>query len=388
MQIGIDVSRIIEGNIGGVNVYTYNLINALAKIDQKNKYLLYPYFWECFPVRKYNKNIFPQQKNFSIHCQKIPLSFIRNLWYSKIFPKEFLLNIKKIDLIHSPSYTVPEINNKKLIVTIHDLTFFLYPEWHTFLNRRFSINQCVKATRFADRIITDSFNTKEDIKKILHIEEEKIVVIPLAAREIYCPLDNKEKLKEKLKEKYDLKEEFILYVGALEPRKNVKTLIYAFDTLIKEYKEILLVVISGASWLEEDIYKLVEKLNLKDKIKFLKLIPEEELPIFYNLAKIFVYPSLYEGFGFPVLEALSCGTPVITSNTSSLPEVVGNAAIMVNPLDTKVLAEKMYEVLTNRELQLKLKKAGIKRAKEFSWEKTAKETLKIYEEVFEEKNLY
>jgi glycosyltransferase involved in cell wall biosynthesis len=225
-------------------------------------------------------------------------------------------------------------------------------------------------------IISISHHTKYDMLKHFKIPEDKIKVIHLAANECYKPLKEDEIYK--INEKYSLNHPYILYVGGLEPKKNIPTLLKAFYKLKKHDVNHKLVITGEKRWNYKSIFETIDKLNLQKEVIFTGYIPDEDLPALYNAADLFVYPSLYEGFGLPPLEAMACGTPVITSNTSSLPEVVGDAGIMVNPYDIDELTNKMYKVLTNEGLTEELSKKGLERAKLFSWKKCAEETLNTY----------
>jgi glycosyltransferase involved in cell wall biosynthesis len=289
---------------------------------------------------------------------------------------------KKVDIVHcinaEPIYLKPK--NAKLINTIYDIIPYLFPETYTF-STSFRFKCILPITlKISDKIIVISHHTKKDIIKHFKIPEDKIKVIHLAANENYKPL--KENEINKVRKKYNLNYPFILYVGGLEPKKNIPTLLKALYKLKKQGIEHKLVITGEKRWKYKSIFETMEKLNLQRDVIFTGYVPDEDLPALYNAADLFVYPSLYEGFGLPPLEAMQCGTPVITSNTSSLPEVVGDAGIMVNPYDVDELANEMYEVLTNDGLRDELSKKGLERAKLFSWKKCAEETLKVYEEVY------
>lgn len=215
-----------------------------------------------------------------------------------------------------------------------------------------------------------------DIIRYFKIPENKIKVIYLGVDEDYKPLSETEI--RKVRQKYHLNYPFILYVGSLISHKNIPTLIKAFYKLKKYGLPHKLVITGKRGWKYKNIFEIISKLNLQKDVVFTGYVQREDLPALYNAADLFVYPSLYEGFGLPPLEAMACGTPVITSNTSSLPEVVGNAGIMVDPYDIDGLAKAMYEVLTNEGLRAELRKRGLERAKMFSWKKTAEETLNVY----------
>jgi len=231
----------------------------------------------------------------------------------------------------------------------------------------------------ADQIIAISNSTKQDLIRYFQVPEEKITVTHLAADECFQPLPfDKVQV---FREKYGLDFPFILYVGTLEPRKNLPTLIKAFYYLKKKNIHHKLVIAGGKGWKYDPIFQTISDLNLIKDIHFTGYVPKEDLPLLYNAADAFVYPSLYEGFGLPPLEAMACGCPVITSNTSSLPEVVGDAGIMINPCDYDKLAEAIDNIISDTDLKIQFSKMGQVRAAQFSWNKCAEETLKIYNDL-------
>ena len=254
-------------------------------------------------------------------------------------------------------------------MTIHDLTFIKYPEYVPLIVKTYTerIKRCLKWT---DLIITMAETTKEDIVHYLQVNPHKIWVIPLASR--YSVQEN-------LKIPNTDEQPYILFVGTFEPRKNIKTLVLAFDYLKKKFDlPHRLVLIGKKGWGYESILKCIENSAYKKDIYHLNYLADELVAQFYQQAEVFVYPSFYEGFGLPVLEAMNLGTPVITSNVSSLPEVVDSAAITINPQDFIELAEAIFKVLSNDDLRKQLILDGRARAQKFSWEKTAQQTLEAY----------
>ncbi|AHL23102.1 glycosyltransferase family 4 protein [Thermococcus nautili] len=372
MKVGIIADRLNRTSMG-VGAYVYNLINEISKINRDILYL----------VNYEENNLFLGldriiiKNPFEKFSKKLPYY----LWH--IYLNYYLITKKlDLDIIHIPENPtiIQKLKSYKKVVTIHDVMPYLFPKFYHLALRytyRFLLPRTLKT---ADAIIADSHNTKLDIIKYFKIPEEKIRVVHLGVDEDYKPLPENEV--EKIKQKYNLNYPFILYVGGLAPNKNVSTLIKAYYKLKKKKFEHKLLITGVKRYKYEDIFELIGKLNLQRDIIFTGYVPREDLPSLYNAADLFVYPSLYEGFGLPPLEAMACGTPVITSNTSSLPEVVGNAGIMVNPYDVNGLTKAMYEVLTNKGLREELSKKGLRRAKLFSWRKTAEETLKVYEEVY------
>ena len=235
------------------------------------------------------------------------------------------------------------------------------------------------AAKKAERIIAVSSSTKKDIMKLLNISSEKIRVIYLGIGSLYHPLEKKEV--EDFRRKEEIFGSFILYVGTLKKRKNVLNIIRAYKKIKEKGIKEKLVIVGNKSGEYQNIYKAVKRSKLEKDVFFSGYVDEALLPFYYNSAFLFIYPSLYEGFGLPILEAMASGTPVITSNVSSLPEVVGDAAILVNPNNIEEMAEMMQKVLTNQKLREKMREKGLKRAKLFSWERCARETLNLYEEI-------
>jgi glycosyltransferase involved in cell wall biosynthesis len=375
--IGIDISRTVE-EVMGVGSYAKNLIYALAKIDSENDYLLYGIFYDCYP-KEWKKAAIPKSPNFKLY-QKNSLSWlVRRKWRNGRKYGEKLLG--QIDLLHSTAYTMPPISTIKAVVTIHDLSCFVYPQYHTEANYQFVTKNVHQAARHANFIIADSENTKKEIIRFLHVPEEKIDVIYLAAGEAFNKKCSSESIIQ-IRNKYGIKNPYFLVVGSIEPRKNLASALIAFKAL-REIRRIdyQFVVAGGKGWENESFYQLLKKLNIDNSLILTGYIPEGDLPGLYQGAEVFVYPSFYEGFGLPVLEAMASGTPVITSNTSSLPEVAGDAAVLINPTEIFDLYEAMEAVVTKPSLREELKGKGLEQSKKFSWEKTAQQTLQVYHNV-------
>jgi glycosyltransferase involved in cell wall biosynthesis len=274
------------------------------------------------------------------------------------------------------------VESRKL-ATIHDLIPYIMPETVGKGYLLKFLKDMPKIIENCDSLITVSEYSKQDILKFFPIDKEKIFVTPLAADDKYKPLD-KEKCREFLSKQYNINNPFILYIGGFSPRKNVKALITAFAKVYKDLgKDYNLVIVGAARDQGQYLSELSNNLELTEKIIFTGFSPEEDLPILYNGCDVFVYPSLYEGFGLPPLEAMSCGTPVITSNLTSIPEVVGNAGILINPHNEHELINALGNLLTSESLQNEFSKKGLKRANHFSWEKTAAKTLEVYKKVYE-----
>lgn len=382
MKIGIDCSLVPEVR-SGVGQYTLELVRALARLDEVNEYTLYPFFYNIFNPR-YKDAVLPKAANFKTAFRDIPApGLFRYLWYGAMpgFIKERMLG--DVEVVHSTTFSAPRFKDKKkrLVVTIYDLTVLTHPECHKWMNRKI-VERGLRATvKNADAVIAISQNTKADIMNILRIPEERITVTYLAAGTEFKENVDVER-RNAVKDKYGLPEKYMFFLGSLEPRKNIKTLIKAYSILPESLKkEFSLVVAGGVEWLSSDIPAFVKSLNIEDKVVFAGYIESADKGALYSMASVFVYPSLYEGFGLPILEAMASGTPVVTSNTSSMPEVAGNAAILVSPLDSQEMSAAMARILDDKDHFKDLRAKGLVRAAAFSWDRCAAETLEVYKKV-------
>lgn len=303
----------------------------------------------------------------------------RLIWEQTAFP--WLLRRLGVDLLHSMHYTRPAFLPCASVVTFHDMTFFLYPHLHTRAKRLFFPRAIRFSARRADALLAISESTRQDAIRLLHIPPEKITATPLGVTPQFRPITDPEKL-QAVRERYNLPEHFLLYVGLVEPRKNLPLLLRAYDCLVREQGDIPpLVIVGRPGWGYAEVLAEIERRGLKEKVHFTGYLPLEELPIVYNLADIFIYPTIYEGFGLPPLEALACGAPVITSAVSSLPEHIGKAGLLVPPQDEGALAQAIGSVLSDPALAIRLKRLGPQQASQFTWQRTAQETLQVYQRV-------
>ena len=371
LTISLDATA-LRPNPSGIGYYVYNLIEALYQLQSSENFQLNLFYQPS--VKNWlrgNLSASEQLQNYPhTHCLPIPTT-LSNLLTK--FPNPALAYFEKYlqypDIVHGTDHIVYPCQKSFKVMTIHDLTFIKYPEYVPLIVKTYTerIKRCLKWT---DLIITMAETTKEDIVHYLQVNPHKIWVIPLASR--YS-------IQENLKTSPTDEQPYILFVGTFEPRKNIKTLVLAFDYLKKKFDlPHRLVLIGKKGWGYESILKYIENSTYKKDIYHLNYLADEVVAQFYQHAEVFVYPSFYEGFGLPVLEAMNLGTPVITSNVSSLPEVVDSAAITINPQDFIELAEAIFKVLSNDDLRKQLILDGRARAQRFSWEKTAKQTLEAY----------
>lgn len=372
MRIAINTLSLNRTKAGMGN-YICNLVNNLARMDRKNSYHIL--------VSDNNGKFFRiRQGNFrTINLGKgVTRGLNRFLWEQFSLPGYLKKN--RIDILHSPGFVTPLMSKAKNIVSIADMTFINYPEVHTLFKRAYFRLFMPRSIRNADKILAISESTKKDILKLVKVDPEKIKVTHLAHGREFSVKDKK-KARAFAKTRYGINPPFILFVGMIEPRKNLERLFRAFLELKKEGIPHELVIVGKKGWKYKGIFKTVKELMLEDDIIFTGYVPDNDLAILYNASEMLAYPCLYEGFGIPILEAMACGCPVITSNVSSMPEVAGDAALLVNPEKTGEIASAMRKVIYDERLQKELKRKGKLQSSRFSWENTARQTLTAYEKV-------
>ncbi|MBI4053891.1 MAG: glycosyltransferase family 4 protein [Candidatus Doudnabacteria bacterium] len=385
MRIGIDCRTILNPDAGekaGVAHYTYHLVKTLLAQDKLDEFVL---FFDHRARDIFRNFLEPNTiiRFFSYSKYKKYLPFV----YSHILSAS-TLDAEKLQVYHSPANVVPLRYRGKYIVTVHDLA--IYREPRVFPARQgFSIKYLVpKSVQRADRVIAVSNSTKKDIQEFFGVPEQKISVIyeGVDHARFSAPHDIS-KVREHLKNTYQITKDYILFVGTLEPRKNLIRLLEGFYQLVSRQPQIKkryqLVLAGAKGWLYDEIFEEAKNRNLQDMVIFPGYLPIHDLPKLYQGATFFVYPSLYEGFGLPVLEAMAAGTPVITSNNSSLVELAGGACELVDPYDTEGMSRALQRLVEDVDYRRKLSKRGKARAREFSWEKCAQETLAVYRGVGE-----
>ncbi|MGH4138456.1 glycosyltransferase family 4 protein [Clostridium sp.] len=370
MRIAIDARGINFYSGTGIGTYTENVLKNLINIDIINNYHV---FWSGD-----NYETIKRENCKIVMTSKKHQRFFEDYYFPANILKE------KIDIYHMPQNGIgfsEEISCKK-IITIHDLIPYVMPETVGKGYLLKFLKEMPLIIGGCDGIITVSEFSKRDILKFFPIDESKIFVTPLAADKKYAPLD-KTLCKDFLKDMYNLTDPFILYLGGFSERKNVSSVLTAFSRVYKDLeKKYNLVIVGGYKDSSQKLLKLTHELGLDSHVIFTGFVPEEHLPIFYNSCDTFIYPSFYEGFGLPPLEAMNCGTPVIASNLTSIPEVVGDGGILINPYDISEISSAIGNLLSNEKLRSELSSKGLKRASEYSWQNTALNTLKVYESVY------
>ncbi len=369
MRIGID-ARLVHYQRAGIGQYTLRLAQALAAVDNENSYVI-------LQSRKDRKPLV-EQANARRHGLWTPPHHRFEQW---TLPAELLP--LRLDVLHCPDFIPPFRRTCRAVITVHDVAFLRFPGLLTDESARY-YGQIGRAVQSADHIIAVSESTKHDLVTLLGAPEGKITVVYEAAGPFFRPVTDEQTLLA-VRARYGIQGNYILFVSTIEPRKNIPVLLHAYARLRDGWQgpgDLPRLVLAGKKgWLYQNVFAVTEDLGLASSVIFTGAVPVEDLPALYSGALLFVLPSLYEGFGLSVLEAMSCGAPVITSNTSSLPEVAGDAAILVNPQDMVGLTVAMQRLLTDESLPRELSARGLAQAARFSWERAARETLEVYRAV-------
>lgn len=365
MHIGFD-ARYVQGPNTGVTQYILNLLNGISRIDKNNTYSIF-----LSNLNYCNK--IPAVDNFDIKVNSSNSLIWKNVW----LPKE--IRRLNIDVVHFPAYTGSFVNTGKNVVTVHDVMHKVNPGWFSKKELILMDFPMQVAVRKATKIIAVSESTKRDIIKFYRIPEEKIAVTMAAVESYFKPI-NDLALLQGIKNKYKIGCDFILHVGVLFKRRNIVRLLEVFSLLKKDgnVEQKLVFVGPGKSYFK--INEHIQKYKLDNDVIYLGYVEQEDMVLLYNAASFFVYPSLYEGFGLPVLEAMSCGKAVITSNISALPEVVGDAGLLIDPYNTQQLYDAMYRLVKDSSLRGDLGRKAYERSKFFSWEKKVRQTMAVYED--------
>jgi len=378
LHIGIDYTAAVHQQ-AGIGRYARGIVSGLAEQHSEHSFVL-------LVAGRGAEASPPLQDNdpalgTSFRVRRLPLSerLWTILWHRLRLPVPVDALIGPVDVFHSPDYVLPPVRRARKVVTLHDLSFLRYPEGAEPSLRRYLSAVVPRCAGEADVVLADSENTRRDVVELLGLPSEKVEVVYPGVDQRFTVTQDREVL-EAVKELYSLSYPFILSVGTLQPRKNLIVLLEAY-AMLKERRDLphRLVIAGGKGWLYEGIFRRVEKLSLTKDVVFLGFVPDDHLPGLYSLADVLAFPSLYEGFGLPPLEAMACGTPVVTSDSSSLPEVVGEAGLMVPADDPAAVAEAMSQVLDDASLRADLIVRGLARAAEFSWEATGKKLLATYE---------
>jgi len=388
----------LRGNYrsAGINWYIYHLLKNLETISDFD----YTIFLSDPKAHAQFQRLQLVQSRLPTHSP-----IVRIAWEQLIQPAA--LRAARADLFHALAFAGPRTINIPWIVTIYDLSFMKFPQSFNFANRTYLTYAVKDSLRRADRVIAISESTKRDLVSYFGVHPDKVRVIYCGVDPVFVPSSSDGSSRSTpnevsghavaglgvgatpaeidLRAKYSLPEKFILFLGTIEPRKNIARLIRAFAVAKREAKLPHHLVLVGAyGWnamLRDEINRAATEAGIANAVRFIGYAPQDEIASWYRAADLFVYPSLYEGFGLPPLEAIACGTPVVTSNASSLPEVVGNAGLMVAPEDERALADAIIRAVIDRALHAEMSMRGLEQARKFSWERTARETAGLYREV-------
>jgi len=380
MRIAIDYTAAIRQG-AGIGNYVRSLVDAMLAQDSRNHYTL---LTSGRPTREHP---FPKADNVRGRSIIIPDRYLNILWYRWRLPLHATFFTGQADIYHGPDFVLPPINGKvRKVVTVHDLAFLEHPEYAVPQLAAFLKKVVPEAVAAADVVAAVSQSTSQTLIEHFRIPPEKITIIPNGIRSYFRRITDPILLAA-TRHKFGLKHPLVLGVGTLEPRKNHLGLIKAFhkaqSAAGNRSRPAMLALAGGPGWLYNETQQLIAKLKLENKIRFLGRVSELELITLYSMADVFAFPSFFEGFGVPPIEAMACGAPVVTSNTSSLPEVVGDAALLIDPYNTGELARAMLQVLENEQLREELRQKGYARAQHFTWPTSASKMLSVYQRLYD-----
>ncbi len=367
MRIAIDAHSVGTG-LGGNESYATNLIEALAKVDSINQYTLYV-------TRREALDRFSNRwSNFSVRATLPHTPLVR-------IPLTLSAELRRnpVDVLHV-QFTAPPFSPCPVVVSIHDLSFEHLPQtfkWRSRNQLRITVR---RSAREAAQVIALSEFTRSDIIASYHVSSENVSVIPLAAPAHFRPVQDEEELR-RVRQTYGIEGDYILSVGAIQPRKNLSRLVTAYSRLRRARPEVKLpklVLVGKCAWLYDETLRTIKELEVSNSVILTGYVPESDLPALYSGALCFVYPSYFEGFGLPPLEAMKCGAPVIVGDKTSLPEVVGDAGLLVDPFDVDSITCAIQSVIYDSNLRSQLRVKGLERAKLFDWQETARQTLSVY----------
>jgi len=376
LRVAIDYTAALRQG-AGVGRFVRSLVGALLDIDQENRYTL------LYPRTRNRAELVNLPRSPNVVGRELLLSerMLNLIWYKLGLPLPMDVLSGRADLFHFLDFSLPPVRRGVTVLTIHDLSFLMVPECAE-SGLRAHLERVVPASvRNADFVTADSENTRNELTTLLDVSPERVAVVYGGVERRFRPITDHDFL-HAMRVKYGLFSPFMLYVGTIEPRKNLGRLLRAYTVYRKRFKgSHRLVIAGGLGWLYQDVLREIDDLAADHEVVFLGRVPDDDLPGLYSLSDLFVYPSLYEGFGLPALEAMACGRAVLTTNTSSLPEVVGDAGVMVSPYDIDGLAAAMAELLEDRDHRETLGQRGIARAAQFSWENSARRLLSIYRRI-------
>jgi glycosyltransferase involved in cell wall biosynthesis len=375
MHITIDLSPAVHHH-AGIGRYAHELTAALTALDRDNEYSAF-----------YNAPRGDERPNPPL--DRLPARTLRlaaRPWRLRVMLADLLgltqdQLLPPCDVFHATDHLLPPLSHARTVLTVFDLTFRLFPQHHLPLNRWYSTLMLPRFARRADAILTISENTRRDLLNWIRLPADKVRVTYLGHGPAFRPIDGVTELAH-IRARYTLPDQFILYLGTIEPRKNLVMLLDAYEILRRRDEAAPPLILAGRQgWLYESVLQRVRTRGLERHVRLTDWVADEDIPAMMNAAAAFVYPSLYEGFGLPPLEAMACGTPVLCSNTSSLPEVVGDGGLLLDPHDAHAWAAALERILSDEHLRADLRARGLIQARKFSWERAARETLAAYQSI-------
>ncbi len=374
MRIAIDLSPAVHQK-AGLGRYARTLAEHLTALDHGNEYIAFAYGSPAQDALPPSLRALPRAN--------IPLDvrpWRMGVWLAHALGVSLDRALPSVDIFHATEHLLPPLKNAKSVFTLHDLIFQFFPEFHLPLNRWFLRNAMPHFLRRADAIIAVSECTKWDAVRLYRVPPEKITVIYEGVNPALRPATDPNVIAA-ARARYAHNQPFLLFLGTIEPRKNIPALVDALQALRARGFSHRLLIAGRRGWLYQDVFEHVRQAGMESEVDFLDYVPDVDLPALFAACDAFVFPSLYEGFGLPPLEAMACGAPVVCSNTSSLPEVVGEAALGVNPRDPGEIAAAVERVIHDERLRAELRAKGLVQAAKFSWERAARETIAVYERV-------
>jgi len=369
MIVGFDATT-LTGRISGVGYYTARLMESLANGAGEGVVGRLVVFSNR-PVRI--------EENERVQVYERRRFAVRSVWMQLVLPR--ILRDVRPDLVHFTNYLAPLVGRVPYLVSFHDMSLSLLPHFHTLKKRVLTSSLIPAVARGARMILTPSESTRRDVVRLLRVDPGRVRVIPYAASPSFRPVALGP---ERLEALHGIRPPYFLYVGTLEPRKNLARALRAFASVAEALPGCRFVIVGQRGWRYDEVLREAAHPALHGRVSFLGYVPEERLPALYAHALALVYPSLYEGFGLPVVESMACGTPVLTSRSSSLGEIGEGAALLVDPTDEKALADALHALATDEGLRQDLRTKGLARARTFSWERTGRETAAAYQEVYDE----
>jgi glycosyltransferase involved in cell wall biosynthesis len=385
MRIGIDVTSAVRQG-AGIGRFTREIIRAYLALDPVHEHVLFAATGELpsATIEQRLSYITELAHHSRLSTFRFPLSddWLHRVWHRARLPVPIEALMGRMDLFHEPDFVLPPtLPRTPTLLTVHDLTFIRDAESALPKLRRYLNRVVPRSVARATHVLADSLATQNDLIELFRTPAEKITTLYGGVDAHFCPVRDPERLAA-VRAKYNIgPEPFILGLGTIQPRKNYQRLAQAFANLKFQISSLKLVIAGGKGWLYDSIFAEVKRLGLQDHVMFPGFVDDDDLPALYSAAALFAFPSIYEGFGLPVLEAMACGTPVVTSNTSSLVEVGGDAALLVDPANVDALADAMRRILQDADLRQQLVKRGFEQARRFTWEKAALQLKEIYERI-------